>query len=346
MEWGVARSGGTNAIACDRIDYRDRGKPVLLIANAPGDGDDAIAAAGGRLLHRVAWTDAPATLSRLAALPVLVIETTGVATATLDAVLPEVDAYLTDNGARAVIALDEDQIDAVTHHLLGSHITLLSAPTMEQRIAALRAAADRPVPTLHDPRQAPLSDSNPIEGWVEEPRTPYDTPPPDAAHERLRTLEDGMTEIDRIVANLRRTVFTGSDVADRRPGYEAEAAPPTHPLRAQDVRRMIALRRLRGKFFGHFSGEMLFEDPAWDMLLDLFAAELENTRVSVSSLCIAAGVAPTTALRWIAKMTEMELFVRDPDPVDRRRAFMTLSPRASEAMRGYMHAARKMQSRG
>ena len=31
------------------------------------------------------------------------------------------------------------------------------------------------------------------------------------------------------------------------------------------------------------------------MLLDLFAAELEGNRVSVSSLCIAAGVAPTTA---------------------------------------------------
>ncbi|MGJ3628472.1 hypothetical protein AB5I41_18845 [Sphingomonas sp. MMS24-JH45] len=38
------------------------------------------------------------------------------------------------------------------------------------------------------------------------------------------------------------------------------------------------------------------------MLLDLFAAELERARVSVSSLCIAAAVAPTTALRWIGRM--------------------------------------------
>ena len=43
------------------------------------------------------------------------------------------------------------------------------------------------------------------------------------------------------------------------------------------------------------------------VLLDLFAAELEGNRVSVSSLCIAAGVAPTTALRWIARMTDMGL---------------------------------------
>ena len=85
----------------------------------------------------------------------------------------------------------------------------------------------------------------------------------------------------------------------------------------------------------------LFEDPAWDMLLDLFAAELERTRVSVSSLCIAAAVAPTTALRWIAKMTETELFVRQPDPMDRRRAFMALSGHASQAMRRYMAAVRR-----
>jgi DNA-binding MarR family transcriptional regulator len=37
----------------------------------------------------------------------------------------------------------------------------------------------------------------------------------------------------------------------------------------------------------------------------------------------------------------MGLFVRHPDPVDRRRAFMTLSSRASEAMRAYLVAARK-----
>ena len=120
------------------------------------------------------------------------------------------------------------------------------------------------------------------------------------------------------------------------------APPPEANVTAGTVRDVLRARRLRDRFFG--SG--LFEDPAWDMLLDLFAAELEGTQVSVSSLCIAAGVAPTTALRWIAKMTEMELFIRHPDPADRRRAFMTLSPRASEAMQAYMIALRKIEAAG
>ncbi|KAK0360107.1 hypothetical protein LTR94_028604, partial [Friedmanniomyces endolithicus] len=79
-------------------------------------------------------------------------------------------------------------------------------------------------------------------------------------------------------------------------------------------------------------------DPAWDMLLDLFAAALEGTQVSVSSLCIAAAVAPTTALRWIGKLTAADLLHRHPDPQDRRRAFVSLSPAARDAMYRYVAA--------
>jgi DNA-binding MarR family transcriptional regulator len=101
------------------------------------------------------------------------------------------------------------------------------------------------------------------------------------------------------------------------------------------VRRAIRSRRLREQFFP----APLIEDPGWDMLLDLFAAELEDRGVSVSSLCIAAAVAPTTALRWIGKMTEAGLFERRPDPFDRRRAFMMLTEPARQGMHRYCQAA-------
>ena len=105
----------------------------------------------------------------------------------------------------------------------------------------------------------------------------------------------------------------------------------------REVRDAIRARRLRDQVFG--TG--LFEDPAWDMLLDLFAAELERAQVSVSSLCIAAGGAPTTALRWITRMTDAGLFERRPDPFDRRRAFIALSSRASAGMRSYVDTVRQ-----
>jgi len=97
------------------------------------------------------------------------------------------------------------------------------------------------------------------------------------------------------------------------------------------VRRVIRQRQLRARFFDG----ALFADPAWDMLLDLAAARAEDKQVSVTSLCIASGVPPTTALRWIGQLTAAGLFERVEDETDRRRVFITLSDDAAEAMARY-----------
>jgi hypothetical protein len=97
------------------------------------------------------------------------------------------------------------------------------------------------------------------------------------------------------------------------------------------VRRIIQQRQARARFF---DGD-LFADPAWDILLDLTAARVEHTRVSVTSLCIASGVPPTTALRWISQMTDAGLLERLEDDCDRRRAFIQLTDNAVDAMARY-----------
>ncbi len=97
------------------------------------------------------------------------------------------------------------------------------------------------------------------------------------------------------------------------------------------VRRIIRQRQLRARFFDH----ELFADPAWDILLDLTAARAEHVRVSVTSLCIASGVPPTTALRWISQMVDVGLLDRVEDETDKRRAFIALSEKAAEGMARY-----------
>lgn len=104
----------------------------------------------------------------------------------------------------------------------------------------------------------------------------------------------------------------------------------------QMVRQIIANRQARGRFFD----PALFGDPAWDMLLDLTAAHGEGARVSVTSLCIAAGVPATTALRWLTQMVESGIFVRVPDLADRRRAFIALSDKALAGMSAYFASLR------
>jgi hypothetical protein len=111
----------------------------------------------------------------------------------------------------------------------------------------------------------------------------------------------------------------------------AEAAEPV-AVSAPLVRRIIRLRRDRER---HFPAE-LFADPAWDMLLDLAAARMEQQDVAVSSLCVAAAVPTTTALRWVRNLSEIGLFVRRTDPADARRAFITLSDQAFDAVVGWL----------
>jgi DNA-binding MarR family transcriptional regulator len=102
-------------------------------------------------------------------------------------------------------------------------------------------------------------------------------------------------------------------------------------ISAEIVRKVIRARRLRSRFFE----DDMFADPAWDMLLDLLQAEIAQLRVPVSSLCIAAAVPATTALRWLKTMTEQGLFVRRADPHDGRRVFVELAPTTSQALRRY-----------
>lgn len=204
-----------------------------------------------------------------------------------------------------VITFREEQIDPVAATLLGCAAELLCDPDPAILAATLAMALVR---ATHPP--APVLRENEAE--------------------RLRRLNEEVARIAEVLARLTRR-------DDRRPGgvgdrsSEYRGPPATTHVAAADVRKAIRARRLRDSLFA----EGLFEDPAWDILLDLYAAELETAQVSVSSLCIAAAVPATTALRWIGRMTDTGLLDRRPDPFDRRRAYVVLTRSAREKMDGY-----------
>ncbi|MEO9468413.1 MarR family transcriptional regulator [Parasphingorhabdus sp.] len=90
---------------------------------------------------------------------------------------------------------------------------------------------------------------------------------------------------------------------------------------AQFARNLISDRRKREALFP----PLLFSDPAWDMLLDLFASEAEGKKISVTSLSIASASPQSTAQRWIDTLVDKKLILREPDPADRRRIYVRLS---------------------
>ena len=132
-------------------------------------------------------------------------------------------------------------------------------------------------------------------------------------------------EVSRLATTLAR-LSTAQDVAN------TETRPDAAPnISARELNAIIRARRLRARFFD----EELFADPAWDMLLELFLAELAQRRVAVSSLCIASAVPATTALRWIKALAQKGLIVRHGDPFDGRRVYVELTPEASQSLRAY-----------
>ncbi len=104
------------------------------------------------------------------------------------------------------------------------------------------------------------------------------------------------------------------------------------------VRLMLRLRSTRASIFGEAD---LFQDPAWDILLDLYAAALENRAVPVTSACIASMVPTTTALRWIKLLESRGLVASSDDDAHARRRNLSLTQRGRGAMESFMDAVEK-----
>ena len=126
------------------------------------------------------------------------------------------------------------------------------------------------------------------------------------------------------VQQLRQNIDSGS--------VDPRAAPVAgEPVSYRLLKDMIEARRARDRYFDG----SLFGEPAWDILLELYAGELAQMRVTVSNLCIGAAVPATTALRWINNLENSGLLMRSPDPMDGRRLFVNLTDKAREGLAAY-----------
>jgi DNA-binding MarR family transcriptional regulator len=133
--------------------------------------------------------------------------------------------------------------------------------------------------------------------------------------------------------------------------FEPSSSPRQHQL-AADVRSTLAA--IRAEYEGRpdprwldqvlkarklrcrVIGTGLFADPAWDMLLELYAAEIGQRKISVSSLCIASGCPPTTAMRHIERLCSEGLISKENDPLDGRRKFVRFTPEGMRRLDWYM----------
>jgi DNA-binding MarR family transcriptional regulator len=92
-------------------------------------------------------------------------------------------------------------------------------------------------------------------------------------------------------------------------------------------RQVLARTILKGRRrrAASFPG-IVFGEPSWDMLLELYAAECAGERLDVTSLCETTGVPKTTALRHLDRLVALGLVERVPDALDGRRLFVHPRP--------------------
>ncbi|MBV9840401.1 MAG: MarR family transcriptional regulator [Sphingomonadaceae bacterium] len=99
--------------------------------------------------------------------------------------------------------------------------------------------------------------------------------------------------------------------------------------------RLLAARRGRSRIFG----DGLFSDPAWEMLLDLYVREARGVETGVSSLGLASGAPPSTALRWLTNLERRGLVERYRSQNDQRVRYVRLTRTALESFDVYMDEA-------
>lgn len=287
---------------------------VLIVGDHAARIDAASAAAeaaGARVAAALSCRDALARLQDGPATGAVMLELGSALGAVEEMLLDRVE-LLAREGLPVVIAFGASILDEIAAHVGETSVELLCDPGGAERVAALAFVLAR--------RRSRVAEQG-----------------ADERAERLRRLSDEVGRIARALAEIAEDEPAKAALGAHEPGraYRGEEAPEVD---LEEVRRVIRLRRLREQYFE----PSLFGDPAWDILLDLFAARLARQRVAVSSLCIAAAVPTTTALRWIRSMTEQGLLARTADPHDARRVFMALSDGAAGAMARYFAAARKL----
>lgn len=242
------------------------------------------------------------------------------------AALSRLDERVARSGAHLVISTSVDALEDVFGCCDTSNPQILVSPTRAERVIALGRVLAR-VPNL---RLRELSDDDRL-------TLLRLTEQVGQIAERLEKLGERDAQAGGGNSAFRfespAPAYNGPDGGADDGNEENRLLRATRPALPDPrlVRRIIRQRQLRARFF---DGD-LFADPAWDILLDLTAARVEHTRVSVTSLCIASGVPPTTALRWISQMGDAGLLERVEDETDRRRAFITLTDKAVDGMARY-----------
>ena len=86
-------------------------------------------------------------------------------------------------------------------------------------------------------------------------------------------------------------------------------------IREDHIQSLLLARRARDELLGRD----LFSDPAWDLLLELYAAKLGRRAMTLRDLALATGTPPSTTARWLSALDERGLIMSSAAAVGQAR---------------------------
>lgn len=133
-------------------------------------------------------------------------------------------------------------------------------------------------------------------------------------------FQKAINDLESGVATLKHLLYS------REPDIPAEAG-------AADIGFWNYLQFYRSQ--SSLLGTTEFTNPAWDLLLEVYSNRLLQRRAGLTDMANAAGVAPTTALRWYSKLEKDGWLVRRAHTEDRRKSWFELTPDAAQKLEAY-----------
>jgi DNA-binding NtrC family response regulator len=145
-----------------------------------------------------------------------------------------------------------------------------------------------------------------------------------------RELQQIADTAKALAEDMRRTIE--QDSGSRREGVSAPTPARPEETSLRTLKLLQKLQEARSSIFG----EAVMPEPAWEMLAELMRARLAGQHLSVTSLALSSKSPMTTALRRIEDLIQGGLAARTPDPADRRRTYVELTPEGMARMQLFL----------
>ncbi len=146
-----------------------------------------------------------------------------------------------------------------------------------------------------------------------------------------RELQQIADTAKALAEDMRRTIEQDSSSRRESTGASSNAARPEDSS-LRTLKLLQKLQEARSSIFG----EAVMPEPAWEMLAELMRARLAGQHLSVTSLALSSKSPMTTALRRIEDLIQGGLAARMPDPADRRRTYVELTPEGMARMQLFL----------